>query len=248
MNLFIAPMTFSIIFLEVLNFYLTPLYAASASGQPVRIIISRMWEERTGDGEVTVAPIPESVMQQARNKVHELTRRGRTGIIEQAVDGMYKVLTGPDAGEIRYLPSIIFGFKPEKGIDLERLQSLGSELATILQQESVCLEVDSTVLTAVDSATSTIVMIKLNPKIGNLSSVKRHALQSLTEAFGGATEVGLFEVSSIIHIEGGSSTSLQQAKEVVKSLSNQVPEIIDMSFRSVFASFPSGKRHLAHDQ
>ncbi len=144
----------------------------------------------------TVVSIPQDRLEAALVAAGDIAKDGRIEI--SSVPGAYKVLTGDDVGAVRDLPSVIIGFEPKEGADINALEQVGQRISTILRQESAMVS-----LRGAENPATTIATLTL--KDGRDKSMDGEVMKALSEAFGGATKTGPNQITTIISFSSDQS-------------------------------------------
>jgi hypothetical protein len=156
-----------------------------------------------------VVSIPRERLEAALVAAGEIAVDGRIEI--SSVPGAYKVLTGDDVGAVRNLPSIIIGFEPKEGADINALEQVGQRISTILRQESAIVS-----LRGVENPTTTIATLSL--KEDRDRTMDGEVMRALSNAFGGATQTGPNQITTIVAFTNDVD-SVNAAQETLMGLS-----------------------------
>jgi hypothetical protein len=154
----------------------------------------------------------------------------------QDADGTYKVWTGPDAGKVRDLSSMIVGFTPRANVSMVEMHAAGREISSLLRQESVLLQMDSAPGTVGRKLSA---IVTLDP--ARTPDQERALITALSAEFGGTTKIAGDKVAVIVDFST-ESTRMETARATAANITTQMPGATGIEFRHGEAEFPAGVR------
>lgn len=181
-----------------------------------------------------IVPIPQAHIDKALAIAARLSVDNTVHV--QDADGTYKVGTGPDAGQVRDLSSMIVGFTPRADVSIAEMDQAGREISTLLRQESVLAQMDSRPGTTGATLTATVTLAP-----SRTQEQEKALITALSSQFGGTTKIADDKVAVIVDF-GGDVSQAVIARASAEAIVTQSAGAAHLEFKQSEARFPAGVR------
>lgn len=207
------------------------------------IIFSQVWERpqyRTDRcANFDVEPIPITVVQSILRRIQKTDKSCHLQL--HTVAGAYKVRSGPDAGKVRDLPSIMVSLKTCSPV--QDIWALASNIATIANQESVILCVDKVALDD-GNAAATVAEIMLSPSRD--MTFDRELWRQIAAKYGGASKIDDHRIFVVVNFSGGDL--FKAGLEDAASYFYDLVGVTSVNLGCMNVSFPRGRKTITRAQ
>lgn len=181
-----------------------------------------------------IVPIPQAHLDKALAIAARLSVDNTVHVQDAA--GTYKVWTGPDAGKVRDLSSMIIGFTPRANVSMVEMHAAGREISSLLRQESVLSQMDNARGTAGSKLSA---IVTLDP--ARTPDQEKALITALSAQFGGTTKIAGDKVAVIVDFSGDPA-KVGAARTTAASITTEMPGATGVEFRHGEAEFPAGVR------